>query len=124
MPSWQPSILMVSSPRVWISSIQRLSRFRVSVLDGVEHQPGEEEVVDREALGRHLVVQALAVLGVDLREDGQVVLPGDGPQPIQILPGAGLVEEVRLSRLLVQVGEGVQPNDLGAIARELPRVSS
>ena len=52
MPSWQPSMLTVRIPLVTSSPIQRFSVEASAPLEGVDQQPGQEEVVGHEALGR------------------------------------------------------------------------
>ena len=65
-------------------------------VEGVEDQARKEKVVDGEAPGGHLFVEARAVLCMDLRKDDEIVLLGDLLEPLQILPCARGVEEIGL----------------------------
>ena len=44
-----------------------------AAIQRINQQPRQEEVVDREAVRRDFLVQSTAVLGVDLRQQGQAV---------------------------------------------------
>ncbi len=104
------------------STISLIQRTRCSLLprvDRVDHEPGKEEVVDGVIPLRQLLVNRCAVFGVDLGEEDQPVVVGDRAKPVEVVPRPGPVEEVDPADLLVEVSEGVEPQDLGAERRQL-----
>ena len=62
-------------------------------------------------LGGDFLVDPRTVFSMYFGEDGQVIFLRHAPQPSQIIPGAGPVEEVGLTGLLVQVGECIEADN-------------
>ena len=53
--------------------------FVVTGLQGIDHEPGEKEIIDRIAFPRDFLVDPGAVLGMDFRKDGQTVFLCNAP---------------------------------------------
>src|SRR5210317_1523733 len=90
-----------------------------SAVQRVDHQARKKEVVDREALGRNLLVKTAAILGMYFRQENQVVLVRNSFQLAEVFPGAGPVEEIDLPGFLVQIGECIQPYQPAAVVTQL-----
>ncbi len=93
-------------------------RLVAAPVQGVDHESGKEEIVDGIALPRDFLVDASTVFCMDLGEDGQAIFLRYAPQTLQILPGAGPVEEIWLTGLLVQVCKGIEADNPGAVFTE------
>ena len=96
-------------------------RFAVLLLQGVQDQPGEEEVVNHVALLPDRPVYALPIAGMDLRQQRQGQGIRQFPHPGEQVPGAGIVHEIPGTHFLGRIGKRVKPDNARPVVPQAPQ---